>query len=123
MVEREFRREHLASIHRRYRAASRLRRARMLDEFCEDSGYHRKYAIRLLNGPPPDPRATETATTRSVLREEGDPGFDRRVDGGRVPVVGSSESSSPDLATEATKPARPHQGDRGADPDDQRATD
>ena len=27
----------------------------MLDEFCEDSGYHRKYAIRLLNGPPPDP--------------------------------------------------------------------
>ena len=27
----------------------------MLDEFCEDSGYNRKYAIRLLNGAPPDP--------------------------------------------------------------------
>jgi len=25
----------------------------MLDEFCLTTGYHRKYAIRLLNGPPP----------------------------------------------------------------------
>src|SRR2546427_12912167 len=25
----------------------------MLNEFCLNTGYHRKYAIRLLNGPPP----------------------------------------------------------------------
>jgi len=29
----------------------------MLDEFCLNTGYHRKYAIRLLNGPPPGKRA------------------------------------------------------------------
>src|ERR1017187_1114359 len=28
----------------------------MLDEFCLNTGYHRKYAIRLLNGPPPGKR-------------------------------------------------------------------
>jgi hypothetical protein len=27
---------------------------RMLDEFCENTGYHRKYAIRLLNGAAPE---------------------------------------------------------------------
>ena len=51
---KEQRRQYLASVHRRYRRAGRHGRARLLDEFCEDSGYHRKYAIRLLNGPPPD---------------------------------------------------------------------
>jgi hypothetical protein len=25
----------------------------MLNEFCRNTSYHRKYAIRLLNGPPP----------------------------------------------------------------------
>jgi hypothetical protein len=54
-VGKEPRRQYLASIHKRYRGASRDRRGRILDEFCEVSGYHRKYAIRLLNGPPPDP--------------------------------------------------------------------
>ena len=51
---KEQRRQYLGSVHRRYRTASRHGRARLLDEFCEDSGYHRKYAIRLLSGPPPD---------------------------------------------------------------------
>jgi hypothetical protein len=54
-VENGLRRQQLASVHKRYRSATRRGRARILDEFCEDSGYQRKYAIRLLNGPPPDP--------------------------------------------------------------------
>jgi hypothetical protein len=54
-VGKQQRRQFLASVHRRYRRAGRRDRARLLDQFCEDSGYHRKYAIRLLNGPPPDP--------------------------------------------------------------------
>jgi hypothetical protein len=54
-VGKEPRRQYLASIHKRYRGANRDQRGRILDEFCEVSGYHRKYAIRLLNGPPPDP--------------------------------------------------------------------
>ena len=49
------RRQYLKSVHKRYRGADRRGRARILNEFCEDSGYNRKYAIRLLSGPPPDP--------------------------------------------------------------------
>lgn len=52
---KEPKRQYLASIHKRYRGAGRERRAQILNGFCEDSGYHRKYATRLLNGPPPDP--------------------------------------------------------------------
>ena len=36
---------------RRYRAARRSERTRLLDELCAMSGYHRKYAIALLNRP------------------------------------------------------------------------
>jgi len=46
--------EYLRSIHGRYRRASREDRGRILDEFCQVAGYNRKYAIRLLNGPPPE---------------------------------------------------------------------
>ena len=46
--------EYLWRIHPRYRGAARLERRRILDEFCEVAGYNRKYAIRLLNGPPPE---------------------------------------------------------------------
>ena len=38
-----------------YRSAARVDRGRILDEFCETTGYQRKYALRLLNGPPPGP--------------------------------------------------------------------
>jgi len=50
------RREYLCRIHARYQQANRAGKARMLDEFCQVVGYHRKYALRLLNGPPPDRR-------------------------------------------------------------------
>jgi hypothetical protein len=45
--------EYLRAIHARYRQAGRQERGRILDEFCQNTGYHRKYALRLLNGPPP----------------------------------------------------------------------
>jgi transposase InsO family protein len=50
------RREYLEAIHSRYRQADRQEKQVILSEFCRNTGYHRKYAIRLLNGPPPDPR-------------------------------------------------------------------
>src|ERR1035437_6800248 len=37
----------------RYSNAEGKAKGGMLDEFCLNTGYHRKYAIRLLNGPPP----------------------------------------------------------------------
>src|SRR5213080_4229544 len=45
--------EYLKAIHPRYRQADRQGKKIILNEFCRNTGYHRKYAIRLLNGPPP----------------------------------------------------------------------
>jgi hypothetical protein len=45
--------EYLKAIYTRYRKASKELRALILNEFCQVCGYHRKYAIRLLNGPAP----------------------------------------------------------------------
>lgn len=48
------RRDYLQKIYQRYRRAGKEEKRRILDEFCSNCGYHRKYAIRLLNGAPPD---------------------------------------------------------------------
>ena len=45
--------EYLDAIYTRYHEASPLDKQRILDEFCQVAGYHRKSALRLLNGPPP----------------------------------------------------------------------
>jgi hypothetical protein len=41
-------REYLAAIVKRYRAASRKIKTAILNEFCSTCGYHRKHALRLL---------------------------------------------------------------------------
>ena len=48
--------EYLRAIYERYQKAGRKAKKVILDEFCENTGYHRKYAIRLLSGPPPEKR-------------------------------------------------------------------
>jgi transposase InsO family protein len=45
--------EYLQSVYQRYRRAGRRLKHVILNEFCLNAGYNRKYAIRLLNGPPP----------------------------------------------------------------------
>ena len=45
--------EYLRAVYARYRRAARRTKEKMLDEFCANTGYHRKHALRLLNGPPP----------------------------------------------------------------------
>jgi len=45
--------EYFRVLYQRYRDSQRPGKKVMLDEFCRNTGYHRKYAIRLLNGPPP----------------------------------------------------------------------
>jgi hypothetical protein len=45
--------EYFRAVYERYRKAGREAKHLMLNEFCLNTGYHRKYAIRLLNGPPP----------------------------------------------------------------------
>ncbi|MDK1022099.1 MAG: hypothetical protein QGD90_10730 [Candidatus Hydrogenedentes bacterium] len=46
--------EYFKVIYLRYHRASRALKRAMLDEFCRVCGYNRKYAIRKLNGPPPE---------------------------------------------------------------------
>lgn len=48
--------DYLRQIHPRYRGAGRVEKGRILDEFCRVTGYNRKYALRVLNGPPPERR-------------------------------------------------------------------
>jgi transposase InsO family protein len=51
------RRELLVSVYGQYRKAGRREKALILNSFCAATGYHRKYAIRLLSHPPaPKPR-------------------------------------------------------------------
>ena len=69
--------EYLRAIYMRYRWASRPLKQRILDEFYAVSGSHRKHALRLLHGPPPErsrPRRRQRATTygRPVIRALAD---------------------------------------------------
>ena len=46
--------EYFRSVYARYRqVADRRAKQKMLDEFCANTGYHRKHALPLLNGSPP----------------------------------------------------------------------
>ena len=58
--------EYLRAIYERYRKAGRKGKKVILDEFCQNTGYHRKYAIRLLSGPPPEKRRPRRERRRGV---------------------------------------------------------
>ena len=51
MMSLASRRELLAVTAQRYRVAQRAERSRILEEFVASTGYHRKYALTLLNHP------------------------------------------------------------------------
>lgn len=57
--------EYFRAIYARYRQADRRLKQVILNEFCANTGYHRKYAIRLLNGPPPSRFRPERGRRRS----------------------------------------------------------
>jgi hypothetical protein len=63
-MAQQSKREYLESIYLRYRQSSRLEKQRILDEFMRVCGYHRKYAIGLLNRPLPEPRPRRVPTRR-----------------------------------------------------------
>ena len=58
--------EYLRAIYERYRAAGRKAKHVILSEFCANTGYHRKYAIRLLNGPQPEKRRARRERRRGL---------------------------------------------------------
>jgi len=69
-------REYLQRVHPRYKGAGRIHKSKILDEFCAVCGYHRKFALRLLNRPlrrrrkrpGPKPRY-DAATLRPLLTQ------------------------------------------------------
>ncbi|HEY8394731.1 MAG TPA: transposase [Thermaerobacter sp.] len=64
------RREYLAQMRQRYRAApSRRERSQILDEVQRVCGYHRKYAIRVLNQAAPAPAGPRCRSRRRLYDE------------------------------------------------------
>jgi hypothetical protein len=71
-VSAQAKREYVQAIYQRYRQASRPDKQRILDEFCQVAHYHRKSALRLLNGPAPGaarPPRRRAATYGSAVIE------------------------------------------------------
>ena len=63
--------EYFRAVYERYHQAGREAKHLMLNEFCLNTGYHRKYAIRLLNGPPPgrQPERRRRDADRAMARK------------------------------------------------------
>jgi hypothetical protein len=60
--------EYFRAVYGRYQDGNRNARRAILNEFCLNTGYHRKYAIRLLNGAGPGKRTSrECASRRRAL--------------------------------------------------------
>ena len=57
-------RELLQAIRPRYLQANKTEKAIILDEFCAATGYHRKYAIRLLKHGPPAKKLKKLGRTK-----------------------------------------------------------
>lgn len=60
-------REYLQSIYERDRGSSRAEKQKILDEFRHVCGYHRKYAIWLLNRPLSRLRPRRVPARRSLM--------------------------------------------------------
>lgn len=58
--------EYLKAIYERYRRSNKADKHCILDEFCKVTGYHRKSALRLLNGPPPGRKPCRRRTKTST---------------------------------------------------------
>ena len=58
--------EYFRAIYGRYQQADRQAKQVMLNEFCLTTGYHRKYAIRILNGPAPGKRLARKERRRGL---------------------------------------------------------
>jgi len=51
-MSNQARKEYKQSIRKRYQRSDKKTKTTILDEFCKNCGYNRKYAIRILNAPP-----------------------------------------------------------------------
>ena len=91
--------EYFRAIYGRYQKGDRKARQAILNEFCLNTGYHRKYAIRLLNGASPGRREAPEGSAKASpeLRAQNAGGFDGGVGSGGIPVVGAAEGNVADV--------------------------
>src|SRR5487761_200551 len=66
VMSRSSRGDYWRRIYPRYQGASGAEKRRILAEFCANCTYHRKHAIRLLNGPPPAAKPLPRRRRRGV---------------------------------------------------------
>jgi hypothetical protein len=86
------RQEYLGVIYARYRRADLPEKQVILNEFCRNTGFNRKYAIRLLNGPGPDNRGgPETSARFAELQQRGDRDSGCGLGSGGVSLRGTTE--------------------------------
>ena len=64
MMSLSSRRDLVEAVRSRYRHAGRVEKHQILNEFVANTGYHRKYAIRLLNQVARAPGATRPSCNR-----------------------------------------------------------
>ena len=64
------RRELTAAVAMRYQRSTRKQKKSILDEFTEVTGFHRKHAIRVLNGESGKEAAGGSRKTRSRIYDE-----------------------------------------------------
>lgn len=74
MMSVRSRQDYTRQVSNRYKAAGRAEKSRILDEFCQTTGYNRKYAVSLLRHPPapheaPIRRPRASKYTPAVKRE------------------------------------------------------
>ena len=68
LMSQSSKREYLKRIYPRYQKADVAAKQRILDEFCANCSYHRKHAIRLLNGLPPAESGGGNSGRRPTVR-------------------------------------------------------
>lgn len=59
--------EYLKQVYRRYRKASKRVKQMILNEFCANTAYNRKYVIRILNGTAPSDKVEVLKRKRSSV--------------------------------------------------------
>jgi len=69
MMSQRSKREMISAIHPRYIKANKAGKKQILDEFVETTGYHRKYAIRVLKHGP-KPKGLKKPGRRKIYRGE-----------------------------------------------------
>lgn len=92
-MTRQEKRAHFETIKARYQRANKSGKTAILNGLCEVCGYHRKYALRPLNGPlHRRKRATDKSARHTLQRPRTGRGFARDLDGLGLVVRQASQS-------------------------------